>query len=353
MFTDLTRSINAKSFAFCPENPKGEKGGGSQGDHLEKRQCLLWVQPGETLTLVDTDGPGVIESMWFGGFAPWDFILRIYWDGQKNPSVESPLSAFFAYPFYENVVDTDGNFPTLSSAMVSVTPCRGLNCFWQMPFKKHCRITLENRHPSEAIKTHYMITGEYREVPEDSLYFCASYRQALPTDPLRAYVAVDGIKGKGHFVGLSMGVTPGGCGGCWTEGEPKMYIDGEKYPSINYTGLEDYFGGSYNFGDCDPLLGKYQTYSTPYMGMYAMFGPIAGKPFSGKTMMPRFMLYRWHLPDPIRFEKEFRMTLQDIRFSPHGNLHRHDDFVTVAYWYQTLPTSPLAPLPSAAEVCLG
>jgi len=350
MAYDLTRLVKGVSFAFCPENPDGKASGGSRGAYLEKKRALVFVKPGETLTLVDTDGPGVIESMWFGGFAPWDFILRIYWDGQENPSVECPLGAFFGYPFYENVIDVNGDFPTLNSSMVLVAPCRGLNCFWRMPFRKHCRMTLENRHPTNEIKTHYMITGEYTEIPEDSLYFCASYRQARPVDGDKEYTVIDGIKGAGHFAGLSMGVTLGGSSGCFTEGEPKMYIDGEEYPSINYTGLEDYFGGSFNFGDCDPAMGHFQQYSGLYMGMYAMFGAGNEKYYSSRNILPRFMLYRWHEPDPIRFSSEFKMTLQSLRFTPYGNKVRRDDYITVAYWYQTLPTAPLYPLPAPSEM---
>ena len=135
MSFDITRLSNARSFAFSPENPDGKFGGGSRGGHLEKLRPLRFLQPGEIITLMDAEGPGKIESMWFAGFTPWDFIIRIYWDGQEHPSVEAPLSAFFAYPFYENVTDVSGNFPTLDSSMVFISPCRGMNCFWKMPFK--------------------------------------------------------------------------------------------------------------------------------------------------------------------------------------------------------------------------
>ena len=352
MSYDFTCLSNARTFAFSPENPDGKVSGGSQGTYLEKCRPLIFIEPGETINIMDTDGPGIIESMWFGGFTPWDFVIRIYWDHQEYPSVESPMSAFLGYPFYNHVTDVNGNFPTLNSAMFLVTPCRGMNSYWKMPFKKHCRITVENRHPSQRTKIHYTIIGEYRELPENSLYFCASYRQARPVPQDREYTVIDGIKGAGHFAGLTLGIGLAGASGCWSEGEPKMYIDGEKYPSINYTGLEDYFGGSFNFGDCDPAMGHYQTYSGLYMGMYALFGGAGGKESRSTNMMPRVMLYRWHQPDPIRFTKEFKMTLQSINFSPYGNQVRHDDYVTVAYWYQTLPTSPLAPLPSPGEVDL-
>ncbi len=348
---DLTRLSNGRSFAFSPENPTGTPNGGSRGGHLEKIRNRVPIEPGETITLMDADGPGEIQSMWFGDRLRWDDIIRIYWDNQEYPSVEVPGSAFFGYPFFENVLDVNGQFPTLNSAVVLNAPCRGFNCFWKMPFKKHCKITLENRHPHLKNSTHYMITGEYKEIPDDSVYFCASYRQARPVPQDCEYVAIDGIRGKGHFVGLTLGIGLGGENLCWTEGEPKMYIDGEKYPSINYTGLEDYFCGSYNFGDYDKKMGFHQAYSGHYVGMYAMLGSNRTSPhYTSNSILPRFMLYRWHLPDPIRFNTEFKMTLQSLNnFSEYGSRVRRDDYVTVVYWYQTLPTSPLAPLPSPSE----
>lgn len=349
--SDITRLSNGRSFMASSENPTGAPGGGSRGNHLQKLSASIRIPVGETLTLLDIDGPGEVQSMWFGSRMRWDDIIRIYWDNQEYPSVEVPGCAFFGYPFFENVLDVNGQFPTLNSAVVLNSPCRGFNCYWKMPFKKHCKITLENRHPVQDGGTHYAITGELKEVPDDAVYFCASYRQARPVPQNREYVAIDGIRGKGHFVGLSLGIGLGGENSCWTEGEPKMYIDGEQYPSINYTGMEDYFCGSYNFGDDDRKMGFHQTYSGHYAGMYAMLGSNRTEPHhTSRMIMPRFMLYRWHLPDPIRFNTEFKMTLQSLNlYSEYGARVRHDDYITVAYWYQTLPTAPLAPLPSPIE----
>lgn len=348
-FEDITRISDAHSFAFSPENPTGVRGGGTRGGPHDKLNAWRVVQPGETITLVDTDGPGVIESMWFGGYNGWNMILRIYWDGCDYPAVEAPLSAFFAYPFHTNLEDMNGDYPAFSSAMVMVAPCRGMNCYWQMPFLRHCRMTLENRHPSEERWTYYTITGKKCPLPENTAYFHASYRQARPNPPDREYVVIDGIRGKGHFVGMSMGVNVNGNNGCWVEGEVKMFLDGEEYPSINYTGTEDYFCGSYCFGN-DEALHKYQQHCGPYAGMYAVLGSHTERQYD---VQPRYMAYRWHIPDPIHFDESFRMTMQTLRTIPaYGLRPSQDDYFTVAYWYQTLPSAPLAPLPGDEEMDL-
>ena len=355
-FYDLMRISDAKTFAFSSENPTGTKGGGSRGNIYEKLNAYTTVKPGKTIALADAEGSGIIESMWLTGYTGWDFILRIYWDGQEYPSVETPLSAFFGYAFNNNITNVNNRFPALNSAMVMAAPCRGLSCYWKMPFRKHCKITLENRSSSEEHGIYYTITGEYTKVPEDCAYFCASYRQSRPVPRDKAYTVIDGIKGRGHYVGLSLAVTLGGGNGCWVEGEPKIYIDGDKYPTINYTGTEDYFCGAYFFGKDIRAMNKSQEYSGLYAGMFAEFGPCAnnGDWDSGErfSKLPRFMLYRWHVPDPIRFEKDFRMTLQSIEFSEYGNRIRHDEYATVAYWYQTLPTQKLAPLPAPSDMDL-
>lgn len=348
-FEDVTRISNATSFAFSPENPDGRRGGGTQGGPHDKLNACREIAPGETITLMDMDGPAMLESMWFGGNNGWNMILRIYWDGCENPSVEAPLSAFFAYPFHSNVTDMNGNYPSFSSAAVMAAPCRGFNCYWQMPFLRHCRITLENRHPHNTLWTYYIITGKKCELPDNIAYFHASYRQARPTLSDREYVIIDGVRGKGHFVGLSLGVNVNSNNGCWVEGEVKMFIDGDKYPSINYTGTEDYFCGSYCFGN-DEANGRYQQYGGLYAGMYAVLGADKSVRYNVQS---RYMAYRWHLPDPIHFEESFRMTIQTLRTIPaYGMVASRDDYISVAYWYQTLPFEPLKPLPSDAEMDL-
>ena len=348
-FVNPSVLMKGRSFAVSSENPTGEKGGGSRGSAVQKTNPCTVMKPGDTLTVLDMDGPGEILSMWFGGRTDWNIILRIYWDGCEYPSVEAPISAFMGYGYYNNVRDLDGNFPTLNSALLMVAPCRGLNAYFRMPFFRHCRITVQNIHPSENRNVYYTVTGRLGPIAEDSLYFCASYRQARPVKQGEYYTIIDGIEGQGQFLGLTLSAGINGPNGCWVEGEAKMYLDDDEYPSINYTGTEDYFCGSYAFGY--DKMGKYQPYSGLYAGMFAMCGgDVKDRSESVYNTQPRFMGYRWHLPDPILFTKNFRMVFQNMWMTDGLQLGRRDDYTSVAYWYQTLPARPLQPLPPAEEL---
>ena len=164
----------------------------------------------------------------------------MYWDNCEYPSVEAPISAFFGTAYDENFVDRDGKYAVLNSAKILVAPGRGLNCYWEMPFKKHCRITMENRGEKDQ-DLYYIITGCHCEVPDEVGYFHASYRQEHPIQKGRSYTIIDGIQGKGQFVGVTLATGMNGNNTCWVEGEARMYIDDDKYPSIHYTGTEDPF----------------------------------------------------------------------------------------------------------------
>ena len=343
---DISSPRHARSFAFSAENPKGERSGGSRGAPWEKNSAYTMIAPGETLTLAETDGPGVIRSIWMGGDIQNCMILRIYWEGQEWPSVEAPLPAFFGYGYPNNVRDQSGAFPTLNSAMVLVAPCRGMNCYWPMPFRKHCRITLTNRSRKESKASYYMISGSYEPVEPDALSFHATYRQSYPVPADGVYTILDGVRGAGHYAGTALFAGIGGSNGCWVEGETKMYLDGEEYPSLNYTGTEDYFCGSYAFGYDKPEVGRYTQYSGLYAGMFAVFGDNT----LHYNYQPRFMMYRWHVQDPVFFDESIRVTLQNIHYTPYGARPRRDDYASTAYWYQSLPGEPLKPLPEDEEL---
>ena len=333
---------DSSTFAFSAENPTGQRSGGSRGGDCTKLRPTVTIQPGETVTLVDTDGPGVIQNMWFTGYIGHHFILRIYWDNQEWPSVEAPISAFFGCAYDENFHDRDGRYPVLNSSMILVAPGRGYNCFFAMPFRRHCRITMENRGKTEEA-LYYIITGAHQEIPENAGYFHASYRQMHPVQKGKTYTVIDGIFGRGQFVGVTLAVGTNGNNTCWVEGEARMYLDDDRYPSIHYTGTEDYFTGSYGFGN-DIESKNYQTFSGLYSGLYAILGD-SRECYNGQQ---RFLLYRFHIPDPIRFTKSFRMTLDNMGWTGP----RYDDYTSVAYWYQTLPSARLPELPSDEEMCM-
>jgi len=303
------------------------------------------IDPGETFTLANIEGAGAIQSIWITGHTSRDFILRVYWDDQEQPSVEVPLPDFFALP-WGAVYHQSGKDKSVqvNSTPVMVAPKSGFNCFWEMPFRKRCRMTLENLNPDEAKVCYYQINYTLTEVPEDCAYFHAQYRRVNPLPYKEVYTILDGVSGPGHFVGTSMGWGINN-NRWWGEGEIKFYLDGDdEFPTICGTGTEDYFGGSYNWD----VGGEYQTYSGPFMGMHQVI-----RPDGTYNAQHRHAMYRWHIMDPIRFQQDLRVTIQalgwrsDRRYYPGQH-----DITSVAYWYQTLPTAlfPILPDRDALEI---
>ncbi|NIP17787.1 MAG: DUF2961 domain-containing protein, partial [Xanthomonadales bacterium] len=215
------------------------------------------IEPGQTFELADISGPGAIQQIWMTPTGHWRFsILRIYWDDQEQPAVECPVGDFFACGW--------GQFAPLSSLAVCVNPGSAFNCYWEMPFRKRCRITMTNIG-AEAMRLYYQINYTLTEVPEDCAYFHAQFRRTNPLPYEAVYTLLDGVQGQGHYVGTYMawGVNNNGW---WGEGEIKFYIDGDgEYPTICGTGTEDYFCGSYNFENKETR--QYQEFTTPYAGL--------------------------------------------------------------------------------------
>ena len=338
----LYRIKNRQSFGFSAENPTGQKNGGTKGKDCEKLRPCIQIAPGETVTLCDTDGPGMITHIWFTGYVGHSFVMRIYWENEEFPSVEAPISAFFGCAYDENFKDRDGNYIVLNSAKILTAPGRGFNSYWEMPFAKHCRITMENRSKKEET-LYYMISGWYGEIPQDAGYFHAAYRQEHPVTKGRAYTIIDGIEGRGCFAGVTLATAMNGNNTCWVEGEAKMYIDDDQYPSMNYTGTEDYFCGSYGFGN-DIILNHYQTFSGMYTGLFAIMGDNR-EFYNGQQ---RFLLYRFHEKDPVYFSKNFKMTIDNLGWTGP----RYDDYTSVAYWYLEKPSKLAKGLPSDEEMVM-
>ena len=291
------------------------------------------IGPGATAVLADIDGPGVIRHIWLAPAGHWRFlILRIYWDGQQHPSVECPVGDFFACGWNQ--------YAPVSSLAVCVNPGGAFNCYWPMPFRRHCRVTLTNIAEVQA-STCWQIDYALLEVPPEAAYLHAQFRRMNPVVPRQVYSIVDEVVGQGHYVGtyLAWGVTNTGW---WGEGEIKFYIDGDRdFPTICGTGTEDYFCGSYNF-DLGKDRGGYREFTTPYSGL-----PQVIRPDGLYQSQTRFGLYRWHIMDPVRFSKRLRVTMQDLGWGRSGGrfLARQDDIASVAYWYQTLPTVRFPALP--------
>jgi hypothetical protein len=207
-----------------------------------------------------------------------------------------------------------------------------------MPFRKRCRITMENI-AADAMTLYYQINYTLTEVPEDAAYFHAQFRRTNPLPYKDVYTILDGVQGQGQFVGTYMAWQVNNTG-WWGEGEIKFFMDGDgEFPTICGTGTEDYFCGSYNFEN--QATKQYQEFTTPYAGL-----PQVIRPDGVYQSQTRFGLYRWHIMDPVRFEKDLRVTIQALGWRSGGRyLPAQDDIASVAYWYQTLPTATFPSLP--------
>ena len=341
---------SARTRSISPENPSGEKGAGATADPEPdgparelgrgwKCRPFITVESGEERTLAQMSGPGAITSMWFGGAVDRDAILRLYWEDQSQPSVEAPITDFFGIPWgiQNPQTPTAGPLVLLNSLPVAVNPNRGLNCFWQMPFRCACRVTLQNLHPNQAKPCFYQVNYVLADLPDEIAYFHAQFRRVNPLPYSEVYPILDRVRGKGQYVGTSMGWGVNNSG-WWGEGEIKFYLDGDgEYPTICGTGTEDYFGGSYNW----EVDGTYVTYSTPFLGMHHV-----ARPDGAYRSQQRHAMYRWHVVDPIHFESDLRVSIQALGWRSEGRYFPgQHDISSVAYWYQTLPTAPFPRLP--------
>ncbi len=292
------------------------------------------IKAKSTFTLGCIQGPGCIQQIWMTPTGNWRrSILRFYWDGETEPSVECPVGDFFACGW--------GKYCQISSLPVCVNPGSAFNCYWPMPFRKSARITLENTDDRDMV-LYYQVNYRLADLPKDTAYFHAQFRQEAPLQHKGLYTIAD-IEGQGQYVGTYLAwetLSPG----WWGEGEIKFYLDGDKnFPTICGTGTEDYFCGSYDFEN--PETKKYQVFSTPYSGLAQVIPPDqiyeAGQ---------KFGLYRWHLTDPVRFQKNLKVTIQALSWQNEGRryVQREDNISSVAYWYQKEPHKKFSTLPSPA-----
>jgi hypothetical protein len=279
----------------------------------------------ETAVLMDVAGSGIIQHIWMVEGLNRGLVLRFYWDGEESPSVEVPAPDFFAVGH--------GRFAPVNSLPVVVNPANALNCFWPMPFRTRARITLSNETAQDVELVAYQITYVESDVPAAAGTFHAQYRRASSAER-NPYVILDGVKGRGRYVGSFLAWTQMEKG-WFGEGEIKFYLDGDgRFPTICGTGTEDYFLGSYGFP---------RPYSTAYSGTVL--------PASEGAEPPNFWsLYRWHIQDPINFEQDLRVTIQALGWGADGKYKKlADDIASVAYWYQTEPHAPFPKLPAVAE----
>ena len=301
------------------------------------------VPPGGTHVVLDARGPGAITHMWFTFIEPspkrgnhpgqanhQEFLIRIYWDGRKKPAVEAPFGDFFASCFGKRCV--------VNSLPVVVEGGDAYNCYWYMPFRKSARIEIVNESDKPLNMLYYNVDWVKKDIAADAPYFHAQYRQEYPLENGRDYTILD-TQGKGHYVGTVLAVrtrSPLWFG----EGDEKIYIDGEKKPSIWGTGTEDFFNCAMGLETC----------STPYFGVpqFNQF-EIIGSMTSA---------YRWHLTDPMIFNTGIKVTIEHKSWvsadeNPENKKtswnEREDDYSSVAFWYQTGESTFAARAPHARE----
>ena len=218
-----------------------------------------------------------------------------------------------------------------------VNPTGGMNCFFPIPFRKGARITIENQHSQDIKGFFFQINYTLTEsIPEETAYFHACWKRENPTIKKKDYTILSGVKGRGQYVGTYLAWTVLERY-WWGEGEIKFYIDGdEKWPTLCGTGTEDYVGGAWCFYEEKEGKRMETTYSTPYLG-YPFKSNSVKSEIHGENTVPMRGLYRWHLLDPVRFEEDLRVTIQQIGHNGRELLERSDDIASVAYWYQNEP----------------
>ncbi len=342
-----SRSINM-------ENPTGEKGGGGKAEGIlgpsrKGAAAIRGFKKGRTYVLADIKGAGIINHIWItmpeksdtDFFTLSDVVLRMYWDGEETPSVECPVGDFFCNGF--------GTGCRVNSLPIVVNPVRGFNCYFQMPFHTHAKITVENQHGADLKSFFYQIDyTEYDEVPQQAACFHAQWRRQRLTALKEDYVILDGVEGAGQYVGTYLALTALERY-WWGEGEVKFYLDNDKeYPTICGTGLEDYFGGAWGFvtDQRRETPATEDLYQTPFLGFHYFSNREENHSWRFEGSCPPMRgLYRWHIMDPIRFEKNLKVTVQQIGTCHKGLFERQDDYATVAYWYQTEPHREFPRLP--------
>ena len=318
----LSTGVDSRSISF--ENPTGARGaGGTAASNLgvgRKGSPSRSLKPGDEVQLCDIEGPGVIRHIWITTrpipVNLRSLVVRAYWEGQEHPSIESPLGDFMGF--------AHGKVESYQSAVHSLGQSAGMNIWLPMPFLKRARFTLTNEGKKDASLFYQIDYTISDELPSDAGRLHVCFRRENPTTLKQDFVILPKRTGKGRFIGAVIGIRslkPG----WWGEGEIKVFMDGDtEFPTICGTGSEDYVGLSWGIQQT-PFM--YNGCSLNYKGFVSM--------------------YRWHLPDPIFWEKECRITIQQIGWKD-GLAERSDDWCAATFWYEPVPSAPLLPMPDVA-----
>lgn len=336
----LYKHQTVKSRSITAENPTGGKGMGGMAEikandqiHPARELGKGWkvrpyieIEPGESAVIADIQDMGIVKHIWMTAH-PTSYrhlIIKMFWDGEENPSVWVPFGDFFCNGWCER--------KNVHAVPISVNPAGGFNCYFPMPFREGAKMIIENIGFEKQI-FFYQIDYHLTLVEEDATCFHASFRRENPVSYMKPFTILEGVKGKGQYVGTYVAWQVNS-NDWWGEGEVKMYLDGDdEYPTICGTGTEDYFGGAWNF---EHPKGRYGEFSNLYHGLQ-----VTGADGLYKANQ-RFGMYRFHVPDPIYFEEDIRITMQALGWRSHQRfLPLQDDIACVAFWYQTEPHNPL------------
>jgi hypothetical protein len=294
------------------------------------------IPAGGDLEVFRAQGAGAITHLWFtisarSGDHLKELVLRAYWDGNSRPSVETPIGDFFGLNL--------GAYAIYQSEYLACSPGKSLNSYFVMPYARGARLTVTNEGNQEVGSFYSNIDYQVLPaLPADTLYFHAQYRQAAPCTPTTGeaarlnrdgrlnYVYLE-TRGQGHLMGVTLGVLQN-AEGWWGEGDEMIFVDSESAPTIQGTGSEDYFLGSWDFGGRDG--------AQPFG--HAMYG--APLIVNAERTGGRYCCYRWHGDNPVTFLRYLRHTME------HGHANnRGDNFFSVGYWYQSEPHTDFPVLP--------
>ena len=347
----LAQQAQSKStFDFLPAYARAQKYKSlkqSSHDTTGGNADRFQIAPGATQELFNDSGPGVITHIWFTIAAQSlphlkELVLRTYWDGASQASIETPVGDFFGLNLAEYVI--------YENEYLACSPGKSLNCYFAMPYRKSARMTVTNEGPM-PVGAYYSNIDYLKPpaVPDDALYFHAQYRQMAPCPPTsndwqsngdaNKLLNADGklnyvygeTRGRGQLMGVTLGVLQNQ--EYWMgEGDDMIFIDDESKPLIIGTGSEDYFLGSWNFGGRDGARPfAHHQYGAPMIALPERTGG-------------RYLCYRFHGDNPVTFERYMKHTME------HGHAnHRADNFYSCCYWYQDKPADRFPALPALSQ----
>jgi len=291
----LPEDVDTRWVSF--ENPTGAPGAGGTANQGAKGAAFKPVEPGEEMVLLDMEASGTIRRMWFtladrSPRALRSYVLRMYWDGAVTPAVEVPFGDFFGH--------THGDMRPFEAALFSSPEGRSFNCIVPMPFRESARVTFTNESSERLDQLYYDINLTVNETHVDNLlYFHAHWRRERWTELGKDFAILPQVSGAGRFLGAHIGILghPDN-DGWWGEGEVKMYLDGDtNLPTLIGTGTEDYVGTAYGQGE----------FANQYQGSLII-----------ENNKRRWTFYRYHIPDPVYFHEDARVTIQQMGGSSRG-----------------------------------